>query len=123
MDLFAVELPKAYADPNYSPVITLELEFFNQDGTVYSTESKLSVIRDESGNPSSILGESRDIADRKRVEKALYESEKYYRVLIENAADGILVVNPDATIRYESPSVARMLGYDPNALIGQTPLT
>ena len=118
MDLFAVELPKAYADPNYSPVITLELEFFNQDGTVYSTESKLSVIRDESGNPSSILGESRDIADRKRVEKALYESEKYYRVLIENAADGILVVNPDATIRYESPSVARMLGYDPNALIG-----
>ena len=118
MDLFAVELPKAYADPNYSPVITLELEFFNQDGTVYSTESKLSVIRDESGNPSSILGESRDIADRKRVEKALYESEKYYRALIENAADGILVVNPDATIRYESPSVARMLGYDPNALVG-----
>jgi len=118
MDAFAVEIPKVYANPDYSPVIALELEFFNQDGTIYSTESKLSIIRDESGNPISILGESRDIADRKRVEKALYESERYYRALIENAADGILVVNPDGTIRYESPSVARMLGYAPNALVG-----
>jgi PAS domain S-box-containing protein len=40
MELLAVELPKILADPNYLPVHTLELEFYNCDGTVYSTESK-----------------------------------------------------------------------------------
>ncbi|MBI5943185.1 MAG: PAS domain S-box protein [Chloroflexi bacterium] len=117
-ELIANELSRVQADPSYSPVKTVELEFLNHDGSIYSTETKLSVIRDEDGNPVSILGESRDIADRKRIEKALFESERYYRALIENAPDGILVVNLDGTIRYESPAVARVLGYAPKSLIG-----
>ena len=118
MEVFAAEIPKVYADPKYSPVLTLELEFLNRDGTIYYTESKLSIMRDENGNPVSILGESRDIAERKRIENALFESERYYRALIENATDGIIVVNADGTIRYQSPSVVRMLGYEPDTLIG-----
>jgi diguanylate cyclase (GGDEF)-like protein/PAS domain S-box-containing protein len=120
MEVFAVEIPEVLADSKYSPVVVLELDFFNRDGTIYSTESKLSIIRDENGNPVSILGESRDIAERKRIEKALFESERYYRALIENATDGILVVDTDGKIRYESPSVARILGYGPDALIGMS---
>jgi diguanylate cyclase (GGDEF)-like protein/PAS domain S-box-containing protein len=59
-----------------------------------------------------------ELAERKRAEKALFESERYYRTLIENATDGILVVNMDGTIRYGSPSVGRILGYGPDALMG-----
>lgn len=118
LEVFATEIPKVYADPDHSPVVTLELDFLNRDGTIYSTETKLSIVRDENRNPVSILGESRDIAERKQAEKALLESEGYYRTLIENATDGILVVNMDGTIRYESPSVTRMLGHGPDALIG-----
>jgi len=65
-----------------------------------------------------VIAVGRDVTERKSIEKALFESERYYRALIENATDGILVVNIDGKIRYESPSVARILGYDPAALIG-----
>ena len=106
------------ANPNYLPVQTLELEFLNRDGTIYSTETKISMIRDENASPISIMGESRDIAERKRIQNTLYESERYYRALIENATDCILVVNMEGKIRYQSPSVARNLGYNPDSLIG-----
>jgi two-component system sensor histidine kinase/response regulator len=48
---------------------------------------------------------------------ALRRSERYFRSLIENASDTITILNRDATVRYESPSVRRLLGYDPEDLV------
>jgi nitrogen fixation negative regulator NifL len=44
--------------------------------------------------------------------------EAYFRALIENAADIISILELDGTIRYESPSVERILGYKPEELVG-----
>jgi len=49
------------------------------------------------------------------------ESEQL-RSLIENTSDIITIVNEDGAIRYESPSIERMLGYDPKDLIGRNVL-
>jgi diguanylate cyclase (GGDEF)-like protein len=59
------------AEPAYSPQVTLELEYYRRDGTLYSTETKLSLVRDENGNPAFILGLDRDIAERKQAEEDL----------------------------------------------------
>jgi len=56
---------------------------------------------------------------RKRLEEELRRSEAYFRLLIENASDITTVVNSDGTIRYGSPSVERVLGYKPEALVGK----
>lgn len=53
-----------------------------------------------------------DITDRKR-ERQRYEA------LIENASDVITILDIDGTIRYESPSIERVLGYAPADLIGE----
>ena len=37
--------------------------------------------------------------------------EEYFRALIENSSDVVAVVNGDGTIRYQSPSFERVLGY------------
>jgi PAS domain S-box-containing protein len=42
-----------------------------------------------------------------------------FRTLIENATDVITVIAPDGTITYESPSVERVLGYEPAELVGE----
>ncbi len=44
--------------------------------------------------------------------------EERFRALIQHAADVISVIDPDGTIRYQSPTVERLLGYDETALVG-----
>jgi PAS domain S-box-containing protein len=44
------------------------------------------------------------------------------RALIENTSDIITIVNEDGTIRYESPSIERILGYLSEDLIGRNVL-
>ncbi|HEU0300370.1 MAG TPA: EAL domain-containing protein [Longimicrobium sp.] len=46
-------------------------------------------------------------------------SEAYFRSLVENARDVIHVMNADHTTRYVTPSVKRLLGYEPEELIGR----
>lgn len=44
--------------------------------------------------------------------------EAYFRSLIENASDIISILDPGGVIRYESPSIERILGYRPEELVG-----
>ncbi len=49
----------------------------------------------------------------------LHRREELFRSLIENALDIVTILNADGSIRYTSPSVAALLGYRSNELIGQ----
>jgi len=82
------EIPMVEADPEYNPILTLELEYTCKDGTTVWAESKFSVIRDESGKPVSILGEARDITERRQASETLQKSEQLYRSLFENMLNG-----------------------------------
>ncbi|MGD9022390.1 MAG: PAS domain S-box protein [Deltaproteobacteria bacterium] len=61
----------------------------------------------------------RDITERKKVEKALRESEERYRSLFNGAAEGILVADiKTRTFKYANPAICRMLGYTEKELVG-----
>ncbi len=49
---------------------------------------------------------------------ALQYSEEHFRALIENASDLIWIVDEQGNFRYVSPSTKRILGYEPNVLMG-----
>jgi PAS domain S-box-containing protein len=51
-------------------------------------------------------------------EAALRQREHYFRSLIEHASDVITIVDADGTVRYESPAIQHVLGYDPEELVG-----
>jgi diguanylate cyclase (GGDEF)-like protein/PAS domain S-box-containing protein len=75
------------------------------------------IVRD--GRVTGMQGFARDITERQRAKEALERSEGYFRSLTENALDVIHVINADRTTRYVSPSITKLLGYEPEELVGQ----
>jgi diguanylate cyclase (GGDEF)-like protein/PAS domain S-box-containing protein len=61
---------------------------------------------------------SRLFHERERSERLAARRERWYRALVENQSDHVLVVGRDGTVVYQSPSVSRLLGYAPGALVG-----
>ena len=93
-----------------------EIEINHKDGhTVYIEASPSRLNR---GDEEGLLIVIRDITERKRSEEALRESEEYFRALIDNSYDVIAIVNSEGNIKYISPSVSRVLGYDPAEVMG-----
>lgn len=60
-----------------------------------------------------------EVTKRKNIQQELKESKDKFQSLIENALDIITVLNYDGSIRYSSPSVKRILAYDPEELKGR----
>ncbi len=64
-----------------------------------------------------------DISERTRMQNALRDSEERFRALLENSADGIVVVNAQNFPSYVSPSAERLLGYSADELQRQNLLS
>ncbi|MGZ4826706.1 MAG: PAS domain S-box protein [Terriglobales bacterium] len=56
---------------------------------------------------------------RRRAERRLRQRERHFRMLIENTSDVVTVLGADGVVKYESPSLERVLGYQPAELIGK----
>jgi PAS domain S-box-containing protein len=69
-----------------------------------------------------VRGAARNLALEAEENAQLYqevrESERRFRSLVQNASDLIAVLGQDGTIQYVSPSIDRVLGYDPQHLTG-----
>ena len=59
-----------------------------------------------------------DTTKRTDTDQAQRRMDELFRALIENASDIITILDAEGIIRYESPSVERVLGYKPHELIG-----
>ncbi|WP_412068621.1 PAS domain S-box protein [Rubrivirga sp. IMCC43871] len=59
---------------------------------------------------AQIVAVVRDVTERTRAQEALRASEEHFRRLIENASDLISIVDAEGRVRYQSPSVERVLG-------------
>ncbi len=63
-------------------------------------------------------GVQRDISATKEAAVAIAQSEERYRLISDNMLDIVCLHDADATVRYVSPSIFRLLGYSPDASIG-----
>ena len=81
-------------------------------------DTTLIPLKDTGGTVTSIMGISRDITERKRIEDALRESEEKYRTLVERAHDGIIVIQ-DGEVKFCNRRTAEMWGGDCGEIVGR----
>jgi len=58
---------------------------------------------------------------RRQAEEVLAQSEAEFRMLAEHASDMVSRIGPDGLRRYASPAARRLLGIEPEALVGRHP--
>lgn len=100
---------------------TVELNLITKDGRAIPTEYTGSVIMDRDGTPSFIIAVGRDITERQRAERALQQSEKRFRALVEGLGQGYVVFmhDMDGKVKYLSPAIESLIGVKPDQLIGR----
>jgi PAS domain S-box-containing protein len=71
----------------------------------------VSLVRDSEGKPVQLLALAENVNEQYVGEQKLRASEWRFRSLIESTTDIIMIVVPDGTVSYVSPSIERVLGY------------
>jgi PAS domain S-box-containing protein len=96
----------------------------------YGSAAELEAVarrNDELGELAEDFGQMvREVASREarlhQAQEDMRRSEQYFRSLIENTSDGILILDRQGVIRYASPAIQRVLGLAPAAALGRAVL-
>ncbi len=119
--LYRGDMKRASSDALFvlsgSTVRTSVYRFVAKDGTMrYGDTSGLPLMRN--GRVAGVISVARDITDRKKAEAAIRESEEQYRLVVENANEGITVVQ-DGVLCFVNPKISELMGHAEEDLIGK----
>ena len=93
-------------------VTTMDMEVKRKDGSWMWIEVKVTFLRDNEGKPIGLLGVSRDITDRKRMDESLRTSEEKYRLLFESSIDGKAIVDAETNeILLANETALKLFGF------------
>jgi len=89
-----------------------------KDGTVYTEDETITPVTRADGEITHFIAVKQDVTEYQEIHERLEARDDLFRILLENALDIITILDPDGTIRYESPAVLRILGWEPHELEG-----
>jgi PAS domain S-box-containing protein len=72
------------------------------------------------GEGHGIFITSADITEKWQTEVALKESEVRFKTIIEYSFDAVVIIDENAIVKYASPSVTGLVGFEPEELIGRS---
>ena len=90
-------------------------------GAAKQLRLKAEFVDDASGG--CLIGVLRDVTTERRVQLELAESELRYRHLADSSTDMMATLDIDSAIVFVSPACRRILGYEPEELIGRRTLS
>ncbi|WNQ12141.1 PAS domain S-box protein [Paenibacillus aurantius] len=97
----------------------IQYRLIRPDGTVRTVVTKAEAVLNESGKPVKLVGTTEDVTDHYQYDEELRQSVELYNLISEHAQELISFVSADdGILRYISPSVRTLLGYDAGEVVG-----
>ncbi len=103
--------------PSPERIATVEFRQRCKDGSYLWLETIGKVLFDDSGSPSSLFFNSRNVTERKMAEEALRESEERFKAL-HNASFGGIAIHDQGVILECNQGLSAMTGFGYDELIG-----
>jgi len=97
---------------------TGEIGHIRKDGTPFPTYMSVTLLKDNTGEPTGILAVARDVTEHKRAEEALWVSEERYRTLFEESRDAVYITTRDGKFVDANKSLLDLFGYSREELAG-----
>lgn len=115
------EQEKLLAASDDKDVIPADFRVKKKDGEwIWIQVHSTIYARDDNGEAIIEIGSIHQIQKDFKTEQALRRKDKYYRTLVENSYDCILMYDRDMQVTYISPSVTRVTGYTEEDLVGKS---
>ncbi|MHA2495137.1 MAG: PAS domain S-box protein, partial [Candidatus Hodarchaeales archaeon] len=99
-------------------ISNIEYICIRKDGTKFSAAINATIVKDEDGQPSHVIGMTRDVTDQKGIERELRESEEKLRSILDNIEDGYFEVDLAGSFTFFNDTVCKTLGYRKDELKG-----
>ncbi|MBI5250249.1 MAG: PAS domain S-box protein [Desulfomonile tiedjei] len=87
-----------------------EMEYIRKDGSVFPVELQSYAVFDESRTPRYLWGVARDMTEHRKALKALEESERLYRSLVETTDTGFVVIDEQGRVLDANSEYVRLTG-------------
>ena len=82
-----------------------------KDGSEFVEAISVSPVRDADGRITHYVGVKEDITQRRRIEKALQDSEEKFRAMSASAQDAIMMIDNDGNIAFWNHAAEKIFGY------------
>lgn len=125
-DLYPTEQARRSADEDNlviqsgKPILNIEGILTDKENRLHSLLVSKVPLYDVQGKITGLIGVTHDITERKQMENQLKESENLQRILLENVAVGIVIIDPETRIIENINSFASLLiGESSENIIGR----
>ena len=123
-DLYSEKISdKIYADnvkiiESEKPKYGIEESLDTPNGMIWARSDKIP-YKDANGKVIGLIGVLFDVTDQKERDSDIKESEEKFRNITERSFDIIIVADEKGVCSYVSPSIERVLGYNPEELVNK----
>jgi PAS domain S-box-containing protein len=95
-----------------SEQLTAEADLVTADGRQLPYEFTVAPLTDVDGETTGLVGIGRDLTERR-------QRERRFQALVEQSNDIVSIIDTNGRYIYQSPSLERLLGYDPEETLGE----